>query len=141
MGQETSLDRGHGGAGKGTAIGRVRGLGSARGGTHHWLLQRFTAAGNLISVLYLLFSFIVLPDLGHATVSKWIAQPVTSAALVLMVVSVFWHMRLGVTVMIEDYLHSPQGKFFAVIALNLAAFAGAGFAIVSIARIALGGAA
>lgn len=141
MGQETSLDRRHGSAGKGTALGKVRGLGASRGGTHHWLLQRFTAAGNLISVLYLLISFLILPDLGYGTVTKWIGQPVTAAALVLMIVSVFWHMRLGVTVMIEDYLDAPGSKFAAVIALNLAAFAGAGFAIVSIARIALVGAA
>ena len=43
--------------GKGTAIGHVRGLGAAHHGTHHWLLQRFTSVGNLVSVLFLLVSY------------------------------------------------------------------------------------
>ena len=47
--------------GEGTALGRVRGLGSAQHGSHHWLLQRFTAAGNLLTVGYLAFALLFLP--------------------------------------------------------------------------------
>ncbi|MEO0063086.1 MAG: hypothetical protein RLZZ08_1646 [Pseudomonadota bacterium] len=126
---------------RGTELGRVRGLGSAHGGTHHWLLQRFTAAGNLIAVAYLLISFLLLPTLDFATASRWAAQPVAATALALLVISTFWHARLGMQVMIEDYVHTAGNKFAAVLALNLAAFTGAGFGLVSMLRIALGGAA
>ncbi len=50
--------------GNGTSIGRVRGLGSAKEGTHHWLLQRSTAIGNLVLLTYLAVSLLLLPNLG-----------------------------------------------------------------------------
>ena len=127
--------------GDGTSIGRVRGLGPAHEGTHHWLLQRFTAAGNLIAVGFLVVSFVLLPDFSHVTVTAWARQPLVATMLALMVVSVFWHARLGLQVMVEDYVHDTAPKFAAIIALNLLAFAGAAFGILSILRIALGGAA
>ena len=61
--------------GEGTALGRVRGLGSAHHGSHHWLLQRFTAAGNLVTVGYLVFSFLLLTDYSYDNVRMWLAQP------------------------------------------------------------------
>ena len=51
--------------GEGTALGRVRGLGSAHHGSHHWLLQRFTAAGNLLTVGFLVTASWIAPALGH----------------------------------------------------------------------------
>ena len=69
--------------GNGTSIGRVRGLGSAHEGVHHWLLQRFTAIGNLVLVLWLLVSFLMLPAYDYGTVTGWLASPVSAAALIL----------------------------------------------------------
>ena len=109
--------------GQGTALGRVRALGSAHEGTHHWLLQRFTAAGNLLTVGYLVFSFLLLTDYSYDNVRMWLAQPLPVLALALLIVSVFWHARLGLQVMVEDYLHGA-GRFAAILLLNLAAFAG-----------------
>jgi succinate dehydrogenase / fumarate reductase, membrane anchor subunit len=126
--------------GNGTSIGRVRGLGSAHSGSHHWLLQRFTAIGNLLLVLWLVISLIMLPNLDYATVREWLARPLPAAAMALLVVTTFWHARLGMQVMLEDYVHTPANKFAAVTALNLAAFAGAGFALLCVIRLALGGA-
>ena len=138
MGKDTTLDR-H--SPKGTPIGRVRGLGSAREGTHHWLLQRFTAAGNLLTVGFLAISFVLMPDYSYAAMRDWVASPIPAVALALMTVSVFWHARLGLQVMIEDYVHDAGNKFAAILALNLAAVGGVGFALFSIVRLALGGAA
>lgn len=81
--------------GNGTSIGRVRGLGSAKGGVHHWLLQRFTAIGNLISVLFLIVSLVLLPDYSYGTIVEWIARPVPAVMMILLVVTTFWHARLG----------------------------------------------
>jgi len=137
MGQKTSLDR-YGN--KGTALGQVRGLGSARGGTHHWLVQRFTAVGNLLLLGFLVISLVLLPNYSYATMRTWLAQPVPAAAVALICVNTFWHARIGLQVMIEDYVHQPGNKVAALVALNVAAFGGAAFGLVSIARIALGGA-
>lgn len=127
--------------GKGTAIGHVRGLGAAHHGTHHWLMQRFTSVGNLVSVLFLLISFLLLPSLDYATVRDWIGSALVATALGLMIVSVFYHARLGLTVLIEDYVDMPGNKFAAILAVNLAAVIGAGFGLFCIIRLALGAAA
>ncbi|AOR76671.1 MULTISPECIES: succinate dehydrogenase, hydrophobic membrane anchor protein [Sphingomonadaceae] len=124
--------------GNGTSIGRVRGLGSAKGGVHHWLLQRFTAIGNLISVLFLIVSLVLLPDYSYGTIVEWIARPVPAVMMILLVVTTFWHARLGLQVLVEDYLHDHANKFAAIAALNLAACGGIAFGVFCIVRIALG---
>ena len=123
--------------GQGTALGRVRALGSAHEGTHHWLLQRFTAAGNLLTVVFLAVSLVALPDLQYATVRIWLGHPLAALALALMIVSVFWHARLGLQVMIEDYVHGAS-RLAAILLLNLAAFAGAAFGLFCLVRIEIG---
>jgi len=120
--------------GEGTALGRVRGLGPAHHGSHHWLLQRFTAAGNLLTVGFLAFSFLFLPDLSYESVRAWVGGALPALALALMIVSVFWHARLGLQVMLEDYVHGAN-RFAAILVLNLAAFAGAAAGLLFLAQI------
>jgi succinate dehydrogenase / fumarate reductase membrane anchor subunit len=127
--------------GNGTSIGRVRGLGSAHNGAHHWLLQRYTAIGNLLLGIWFVASLILLPDLDYGTVVAWIARPLPATAMALLIVSTFWHARLGMQVVIEDYVHEEGSKFAALVALNLAAIAGGVFGLFCIVRLALGGAA
>ena len=124
-----------------TPLKRVRGLGSAHQGAHHWLLQRFTAIGNVVLSVWLVGSILWLPDLGYETVSSWLAQPVPATAMILLVISTFWHARLGLQVLIEDYVQNSGTKFGALAALNLAVLGGGAFAIFSIASLAFGGAA
>lgn len=124
--------------GNGTSIGRVRGLGSAKSGSHHWLLQRFTAIGNLLLGLWLAVSIALLPGLGYATVIEWITAPIPATAMALFIVSTFWHARLGLQVVVEDYVHDHANKFACIAALNLAAFAGAAFGVFCVVRLALG---
>lgn len=126
---------------KGTGIGKVRGLGPAHHGAHHWLLQRFTAVGNLVLLTWLGVSIVTLPDLGFETVSKWLAAPIPATAMVLLVVSTFWHARLGLQVLIEDYVHDTGTKFGTLVLLNLAVIGGAAFGIFAVARLAFSGAA
>ena len=119
--------------GNGTSIGRVRGLGSAHEGAHHWLLQRFTAIGNLVLVLFLLVSFLMLPAYDYATMTGWLSSPIAAAALILLIVSTFWHARLGLQVLIEDYIHQGGSRFALIALLNLVAVSGAVFGIFCIA--------
>ncbi|MDP3908020.1 succinate dehydrogenase, hydrophobic membrane anchor protein [Novosphingobium sp.] len=126
--------------GNGTSIGRVRGLGSAHSGAHHWLVQRFSAIGNLVLGLWLIISLVTLPDYDFKTVREWISGGIPATAMVLLIVSVFWHARLGIQVLIEDYVHEHANKFACMALLNLSAFAGAAFGLFSIVRLALGAA-
>ena len=126
---------------KGTAIGEVRGLGSAHHGAGHWVLMQATSAGALITCAYLVVSFLLLSDFSYATVSGWLKGLGPSFALALLIVAVFWHSRLGLQVLIEDYVDHPGRRFASLLVVNLAAFAGAAFGLLCLIRIALGAAA
>lgn len=125
--------------GNGTPIGRVRGLGSAHEGAHHWLMQRFTAVGNLVTVLFLGVSLALLDDYSHASVAGWLSDPLPAFMVALLVVSTFWHARLGLQVLIEDYLHDSGTRFGAILLLNIASFAGAAFGLFCLARLVFSG--
>lgn len=124
--------------GNGTEIGRVRGLGSAHSGAHHWLVQRFTAIGNLVLGLWLLFVLVTMGDHSYGAMKDFFSRPLPATALGLFVISTFWHARLGIQVMLEDYVHEHANKFAVMALLNLATFAGAAFGLLCVVRLALG---
>ena len=124
--------------GNGTSIGRVRGLGSAKHGSHHWLMQRFTAIGNVVTTVWFVASLLLLPNFNYITVHDWVSHPVPALALGLMIICTVWHARLGMQVMIEDYVHEAGAKFGVIALLNLAAFAAVGFGLLCVIRLALG---
>jgi len=125
--------------GTGTGIGRVRGLGSAKAGTHHWWHQRLTAASNLLLVTWAVVSLFRLPLHDYKSLVLWLSSPWVSVALILAVISVFYHLRLGLQVVIEDYQHDFS-RIVAIVLLNFFAFACAALAIFAILRIAFTGA-
>lgn len=126
--------------GNGTSIGRVRGLGSSHHGTGHFLSSRLTAVGNLVLIPFLMISLALMPSHDYATVHAWAAKPLPATALILILINTFYHARLGIQVMLEDYIHEDGGKIAAWLFVNFVPFAGAAFGIVSVVRIALGGA-
>ncbi len=126
--------------GSGTGLGRVRGLGSAKQGAHHWWMQRVTAAGNLLLVSWFVISLVRLPSLSYEVVTGWMASPLVAIALMLLSVNVFWHLRLGLQVLMEDYVHNEASRLGMLILLNFYAIGGAAISVFSIARIAFGSA-
>lgn len=120
----------------GTELGRVRGLGSAHAGTGHFIQQRLTAVGNLALALWLIVSLVRLPVGDYATMREWLASPLAAVPMVLLLVSVFWHIRLGLSELVEDYVDSGPLRVASVVLINFYVLAGAAFGIFSIARIA-----
>ncbi len=127
--------------GSGTNIGKVRGLGSAKHGGEHWMRQRTTAVGNLLLTTWLVVSLLLMPNFDQGTLAQWLAQPTVAVPMILMLVSIFWHVRLGLQVFIEDYVHDDALKFGAVTLLNFYVVAGAVFGIFTVAKLAFTGAA
>lgn len=125
--------------GNGTSIGRVRGHGSAHSGTRHWLLQRYTAFGNLLLGLWLLFSLVTMQDYTFETVAVWASSPIPALGLMLFVISTFWHARLGLQVVIEDYVTDPANKVIAMVLLNLVVFAAVAAGLFFLARLQIVG--
>lgn len=120
-------------------IKRVRGLGSAKSGVHHWWLQRVTAAGNLVLLAWFIASLILLPSLDRSSVLAWLSSPLVAVPMLLLILTTFWHARLGVQVLIEDYVHSEGLKLLAFIALNFFILGTAAVAAFSVLIIAFGG--
>ncbi len=122
-----------------TPLSRVSGLGAAGSGPGHFLQQRLTAVANLVLVVF--FVWMVLSHLGagRADLQAAFANPLVAAAAVLAVVSIAWHMRLGMQVVIEDYVASEAAKFVLVALNTFFAAAVAAISIVSVLMLALGG--
>ena len=124
-----------------TPLGRVRGLGSARSGAVHWWHERLTSVSTLILLVWFFGSLLRLPDFQYATMIAWLAQPLAAVPMLLLIVSVFWHLTMGLRVVVEDYVHEEGGKLFWLVAINFLSLFAAGLCVFAMLRIALGGAA
>ena len=100
-----------------TPLSKVRGLGSAKEGAHHFWLQRLTAVANLFLVTFLVYSIVKHVGADYATVKAYLKQPLVAVAMLLLILSGVTHMRLGMQVVIEDYVHS-EGKKVIMLMLN-----------------------
>jgi succinate dehydrogenase / fumarate reductase membrane anchor subunit len=124
--------------GSGTRLGRVRGLGSAHSGTHHWIVQRVTAVANLALLTWLLVTLVTSDFSSADTMQRWLQSPIAAVPLALLSISVFTHLRMGLQVLIEDYLHGEASKLAALLALTFFSWGGMIFALFCIARLAFG---
>jgi succinate dehydrogenase / fumarate reductase membrane anchor subunit len=122
-----------------TPISRVRGLGSARSGAHHWWLERLTSVSTLLLFIWLLVALLTLPDLKYGTVTEWLGSPLGAVPMLLLIVSTFWHLKLGLQVVIEDYVHEEGLKLFTITLLNFFVLALGAAAVFSVLKIAFGG--
>ena len=105
------------------ALSRARGLGSAGTGVHAWRWQRVTAAVLVPLVIWSLASLIAVVGGGRETVVDWLARPGVAIPMILLLVALFWHMALGLTVVAEDYLHHNGVKIAAVAVIQFGCLA------------------
>lgn len=120
-----------------TPLARARGLGSAKEGTDHWMMQRVTAIANVPLMIWLVYSIIALKGSSHTDFTAWLAHPVNAILMILVVISTFYHAKLGSQVVIEDYIHHEGFKMFKLIGQKLFFFAMAVACIFSVLKIAL----
>ena len=120
-----------------TPVGRARGLGSAKSGTGHFWWQRVTAMFLVLLTPWILGMLIALVGAGHAEVQAALAKPVNAIALALFAISLFWHARLGLQVVVEDYIHHRPFEIFLQVLITFACAAGVLASLYAIGRIAL----
>jgi len=99
-----------------TPLGRVRGLGSAKSGTGHFWRQRLTALANVPLTIGFIVILVSLLGRNHAFVVQTLGSPLVAIVMLLFIGSVTYHMKIGMQVVIEDYVHDEAWKFAAVIA-------------------------
>lgn len=99
-----------------TPLKNARALGSAKEGTDHFWRQRVTAVAGLMLVPLCVALIVFLQGADHATVKRTIGHPLVAILLVLFVVNTVAHMRIGMQVIIEDYVHG--GSKYPLLMLN-----------------------
>ena len=120
-----------------TELGKVRGLGAAHDGTRHFFRQRVTAISNVPLVIYLLYFVIAHLGTGRAAVVASIKNPFCALALCHALISICWHMKLGLQMVIEDYVHG-SAKFVCLLLNIFFAFGLCGLGIFAILKMSFG---
>ena len=123
-----------------TALGRARGLGSAKHGVSHFIAERVTSVALVPLVLWAIWSGITLARGGYDGARLWLASPVNSVLVVLLVVVGFHHMRIGMRVIIEDYIHKSLSKAALLMLNAFVCWAGMALTVICLLKVALTGA-
>jgi len=121
-----------------TPLSRVRGLGSAREGTGHFWQQRVTGAALAVLVTGFLVLLVAIAGRPYVEVIRILGNPFVALLMILMVGAGVWHMKIGMQVIIEDYLHGGL-KVVAVVANSFFSIAVGFAAALALLKISFGG--
>jgi succinate dehydrogenase / fumarate reductase membrane anchor subunit len=120
-----------------TALGRARGLGSAKHGVGLWIAERVSSVALVPLSLWAICSALTLSRVGYDGAAAWMHSPLNAVLSALFVAVSFQHMHAGLRVVVEDYIHKSETKA-AVLLLNLfVCVLGGALAVFSILKVAL----
>jgi succinate dehydrogenase / fumarate reductase, membrane anchor subunit len=106
-----------------TPLARVRGLGAAKSGTEHFWRQRLTAVANVPLTIAFVLILVSLLGRNHAAAAQILGSPLVAIIMLLCIVSITIHMRIGMQVVIEDYVHDEPARLILLMANTFFAFA------------------
>ena len=118
-------------------LGKVRGLGSAKNGTHHWWMQKVTAVALIPLTIWFVSSVVHMTQADYEVVINWMNSPVVAILMLLFVVTGVYHLKLGLQVIVEDYIHSEGSKVMLQMLITFGCIVVGTAAVFSILRIAL----
>jgi succinate dehydrogenase / fumarate reductase membrane anchor subunit len=121
-----------------TPAKKVRGSGSAKDGTSHFLRQRLTALANIPLLLFFVGFIISLNGANQSEVVSAVSHPVSAIALIAVMISAFIHMKLGMQAVIEDYVHAEGAKIICLFLNTAFTFAVGLTAVFAILKISFG---
>jgi succinate dehydrogenase / fumarate reductase membrane anchor subunit len=119
-------------------LAQVRGLGSAKQGSHHWIAQRLTAILLAPLSIWFLVAALGVAAGGYAEARSFVAQPLNACLMAAFVLALFYHAQLGLQVVVEDYVHIPWLELTLQIGIKFACFLAAIASLLAIVRISLG---
>lgn len=96
-------------------LARVRGLGSAKDGTHHFWNQRLTAIALIPLSLWIMISIVSMTAVDYQTITVWMGSPLNAVLVLIFILALYYHALLGVQIVIEDYIHSEWQKIACII--------------------------
>jgi succinate dehydrogenase / fumarate reductase, membrane anchor subunit len=112
-------------------LGRVRGLGTAHAGARHWWVQRLTALALLPLTLWFICGAVRMEGASRADVARWLHGPLPLVLMLCLIVATFWHLSLGLQVVIEDYVASEPVRLMLLLLQRGAAIVLALFCMVA----------
>ena len=118
-------------------LARVRGLGTAKDGTHHWWMQRVTSVALIPLVLWFVISLLSVARADYQTFHLWLSNPISAGLMVALLAAMFYHANLGMQVIFEDYVRPEGAKILAVLATQFVLFLLGAISIVAVLKIAL----
>ena len=122
-----------------TPMSRVRGLGSAREGTSHFVRQRLTALANVPLIIAFVLILLTVQGAGYQGTIDALSSPFVALIMLAVVLSAVIHMRLGMQVIIEDYIHTEGLKMLLLAANTIFAAAIGLMSVYALLKIAFGG--
>ena len=122
-----------------TPFAIISGKGSIKGGTTHFWHQRLSALANIPLTLFLVWLVARLAGAQRTEMIDVVSNPLIAGGLVLAIIAIFWHMALGMQVVIEDYVHSKGMKIFLLIANKFFAFAIGALSMIAVLMLGFGG--
>lgn len=105
-----------------TPLAKVKGLGSAHDGVHHWIHQRISAVALIFLGMWLIYSLSCHGNDSYNDVVTWLANPWTAAVMFLFTIAVTYHAVLGIQVIVEDYIHRPAWRYVSLLLVKLITF-------------------
>ena len=121
-----------------TPLGRVRGLGSSHSGTSDFWRQRLTAVAMLLLLIPVIFIVMSLLRSNQAGAAQVLGSPLVAILMLLFIVASIWHMKIGMQVVIEDYVHDEKIKLISIIGNNFFSAAVALASIYAILKLSSG---
>ncbi len=121
-------------------LAAARGLGSAKSGTHHWILQRVTALVLVPLSIWFAYTLtgLVVSAKDATDLAIWLGNPVHAIALSGLLIALFWHATLGLQVVIEDYIHCNATKFTLLLVSKIICYGAALLGVLSVVKMHFG---
>jgi succinate dehydrogenase / fumarate reductase membrane anchor subunit len=120
-----------------TPLGRVRGAGSAKGGTHHWWMQRVTSLSLLPLMIWFAFSIAAKAGAPWEVMAEWIGRPVNAVLLIVLIAVGFYHTASGLQVVVEDYVRPERAVMLSNLAIKAVCVLLGLLAALSVLRLAI----
>ncbi len=120
-----------------TELGRVKGLGAARSGVHHWWAERVTSVALIPLTLWFVFSVLGLAGHPQADIAHWIGHPLVAVLLIALILASFHHTQLGLQVVMEDYIHEEGQRLIWILVMKAVVYLLGLLALLAVLKLAI----